>query len=211
MEKAFCFAQPRSKSPDSRLIGVIDAMTAHERSQPMLIDLPRRRRIAQGAGVCMDEVADLLRLHRECERLCKELEQITPLRRLRLFIITPFRRWMLLRRQRVVQHKEDAHTRLRIIAATDKGFASVIRRRKNLSHVIVYKSIISDEACGALENLTALERLEVIDTPISDAALDSFARLPLLRVLRLRNTRVTDDGIALLRLRSPQLKLCVDD
>lgn len=44
-----------------RLIGIIDAMTPSERKDPALIDLPRRKRIARGAGTALKDVSGLVR------------------------------------------------------------------------------------------------------------------------------------------------------
>lgn len=44
-----------------RLFGIIDSMTAPERTNPRLIDPSRRRRIADGAGVPPNEVSDLVK------------------------------------------------------------------------------------------------------------------------------------------------------
>ncbi|MBX7169028.1 MAG: signal recognition particle protein [Pirellulales bacterium] len=44
-----------------RLFGVIDSMTPEERRRPSIIDPSRRRRIATGAGVEPDQVADLVK------------------------------------------------------------------------------------------------------------------------------------------------------
>jgi len=44
-----------------RIRGIVDSMTATERRNPKLIDASRRRRIAQGAGVEPNQIADLVK------------------------------------------------------------------------------------------------------------------------------------------------------
>ncbi|HVY66661.1 MAG TPA: signal recognition particle protein [Gammaproteobacteria bacterium] len=57
-----------------RQIGIIDSMTPAERRQPGLIDGSRKRRIAAGAGLPVQEVSRLLKQH---EQLTKTMKQLT--------------------------------------------------------------------------------------------------------------------------------------
>lgn len=50
-----------TKTALKRLQGMIDAMTKAERADPGIIDAPRRRRIAAGAGVSPHEVGKFLK------------------------------------------------------------------------------------------------------------------------------------------------------
>jgi signal recognition particle subunit SRP54 len=54
-----------------RQIGIIDAMTPRERRQPGLIDGSRKRRIARGAGLPVQEVSRLLKQHRQLAKTMK--------------------------------------------------------------------------------------------------------------------------------------------
>lgn len=56
-----------------RLCGIIDSMTPEERRKPEIIDLSRRRRIAAGAGVKPQEVAELIRLFEPISQIMREM------------------------------------------------------------------------------------------------------------------------------------------
>ena len=57
-----------------RQIAIIDSMTPGERRRPAVIDGSRRRRIAAGAGVQVQDVNRLLKQHTEMERMMKKLK-----------------------------------------------------------------------------------------------------------------------------------------
>ena len=57
-----------------RQIAVIDSMTRRERRRPEIIDGSRRRRIAAGAGVQVQDVNKLLRQFQEMQRMMKGLK-----------------------------------------------------------------------------------------------------------------------------------------
>jgi signal recognition particle subunit SRP54 len=56
-----------------RQIGIIDSMTPRERRQPTLIDGSRKRRIAAGAGLPVQEVSRLLKQHQQLAKTMKQL------------------------------------------------------------------------------------------------------------------------------------------
>jgi signal recognition particle subunit SRP54 len=56
-----------------RQIALIDSMTARERRRPELIDGSRRRRIAAGAGMQVQDVNRLLKQHMEMQKMMKKL------------------------------------------------------------------------------------------------------------------------------------------
>jgi signal recognition particle subunit SRP54 len=56
-----------------RQIALIDSMTARERRRPEIIDGSRRRRIAAGAGMQVQDVNRLLKQHMEMQRMMKKL------------------------------------------------------------------------------------------------------------------------------------------
>jgi signal recognition particle subunit SRP54 len=58
-----------------RQIGIIDSMTPRERRQPALIDGSRKRRIAAGAGLPVQEVSRLLKQHRQLAKTMKQLNK----------------------------------------------------------------------------------------------------------------------------------------
>jgi len=64
-----------------RQIAIIDSMTARERRVPDLIDGSRRRRIAKGAGVQVQDVNRLLKQFLEMQKMMKQLRG-GPLRRM---------------------------------------------------------------------------------------------------------------------------------
>ncbi len=57
-----------------RQIAIIDSMTPRERRQPGIIDGSRRRRIARGAGVQVQDVNRLLKQFQEMQRLMKSMK-----------------------------------------------------------------------------------------------------------------------------------------
>ena len=58
-----------------RQIGLIDAMTPQERRQPQLIDGSRRRRIAAGAGLTVQDVSRLLKQHKQLAKTMKRVSR----------------------------------------------------------------------------------------------------------------------------------------
>jgi signal recognition particle subunit SRP54 len=56
-----------------RQIALIDSMTARERRRPEIIDGSRRRRIAAGAGMQVQDVNRLLKQHMEMQKMMKKL------------------------------------------------------------------------------------------------------------------------------------------
>lgn len=56
-----------------RLKGIIDSMTPEERRNPAIIDISRRRRIAAGAGVKPNEVAELVRTFEPIAEIMREM------------------------------------------------------------------------------------------------------------------------------------------
>ena len=56
-----------------RQVALIDSMTPRERRRPEIIDGSRRRRIAAGAGMQVQDVNRLLRQHLEMQRMMKKL------------------------------------------------------------------------------------------------------------------------------------------
>jgi signal recognition particle subunit SRP54 len=57
-----------------RQIGIIDSMTPAERRRPGIIDGSRRRRIAAGAGVQVQDVNRLLKQHLQMEKVMKKMK-----------------------------------------------------------------------------------------------------------------------------------------
>jgi signal recognition particle subunit SRP54 len=58
-----------------RQIGIIDAMTPRERRHPAIIDGSRKRRIAAGAGLPIQEVSRLLKQHKNLAKTMKQLSK----------------------------------------------------------------------------------------------------------------------------------------
>jgi signal recognition particle subunit SRP54 len=56
-----------------RQIGIIDSMTPAERRRPDLIDGSRKRRIAAGAGLAVQDVSRLLKQHKQLAKTMKQL------------------------------------------------------------------------------------------------------------------------------------------
>ena len=57
----------------SRVVAIIDSMTPHERRNYMIINGSRRRRIAKGSGVNVQQVNDLLKQYGEARKMMKSL------------------------------------------------------------------------------------------------------------------------------------------
>jgi signal recognition particle subunit SRP54 len=68
-------AQAAQSTPDERMInrtiGIIDSMTPQERAKPEIIKATRKRRIAAGAGVPVQEVNRLLSQHEQMRKMVK--------------------------------------------------------------------------------------------------------------------------------------------
>jgi signal recognition particle subunit SRP54 len=58
-----------------RQIGIIDSMTPKERRHPDLIDGSRKRRIAAGAGLPIQDVSRLLKQHKQLAKTMKQLSK----------------------------------------------------------------------------------------------------------------------------------------
>ena len=58
-----------------RQIALIDSMTARERRRPGIVDGSRRRRIAAGAGLAVQEVNRLLKQHSQMQKMMKKMGQ----------------------------------------------------------------------------------------------------------------------------------------
>jgi signal recognition particle subunit SRP54 len=59
----------------SRVVAIIDSMTPRERSNHMIINGQRRRRIAKGSGTTVQEVNQLLKQYGEARKVMKSLSQ----------------------------------------------------------------------------------------------------------------------------------------
>src|SRR3954468_8478288 len=66
-----------------RIQGIIDSMTPAERSNPHLIDIPRRRRIAAGAGVDPADVSGLVKQFDAMAAMVKQMASMTMIDKLR--------------------------------------------------------------------------------------------------------------------------------
>jgi signal recognition particle subunit SRP54 len=66
-----------------RIQGIIDSMTALERSAPELIDISRRRRIAAGAGVDPSDVSGLVKQFDAMAAFVKQMAQMSMLDKIR--------------------------------------------------------------------------------------------------------------------------------
>ena len=76
------FAQMADKVNDAdakkmvgRTVGIIDSMTPRERSKPELIKASRKKRIAQGAGVSVQEVNRLLKQFEQTQDMMKRMKR----------------------------------------------------------------------------------------------------------------------------------------
>jgi len=58
-----------------RQIAIIDSMTPRERRRPGIVDGSRRRRIAGGAGIPVQEVNRLLKQHSQMQKMMKKMGQ----------------------------------------------------------------------------------------------------------------------------------------
>jgi signal recognition particle subunit SRP54 len=58
-----------------RQMGIIDSMTVAERRRPELINGSRKRRIASGAGLAIQDVNRLLKQHRQLAKTMKRVSK----------------------------------------------------------------------------------------------------------------------------------------
>lgn len=78
---------PEGEDPEEalkRVQGMIDSMTKKERADPDIIDTPRRRRIARGAGVEPHEVNQFLKQFDQVRVLMKQMSQMSLWQRLKM-------------------------------------------------------------------------------------------------------------------------------
>jgi signal recognition particle subunit SRP54 len=78
---------PEGEDPEvalKRVQGMIDSMTKKERADPDMIDTPRRRRIAKGAGVEPHEVNQFLKQFGQVRVLMKQMSQMSLWQRLKM-------------------------------------------------------------------------------------------------------------------------------
>ncbi|MCS6865397.1 MAG: signal recognition particle protein [Gemmataceae bacterium] len=78
---------PEGEDPEvalKRVQGMIDSMTKQERANPDIIDTPRRRRIAKGAGVEPHEVNQFLKQFEQVRVLMKQMAQMSLWQRLKM-------------------------------------------------------------------------------------------------------------------------------
>lgn len=66
-----------------RIQGIIDSMTSAERTNPNLIDIARRRRIASGAGVDPTDVSSLVKQFDAMAALVKQMSQMSMIDKIR--------------------------------------------------------------------------------------------------------------------------------
>jgi signal recognition particle subunit SRP54 len=66
-----------------RIQGIIDSMTPDERSDPSLIDISRRRRIAAGSGVDPADVSGLVKQFDSMAAVVRQMAQMSMLDKLR--------------------------------------------------------------------------------------------------------------------------------
>ncbi|HVL14186.1 MAG TPA: signal recognition particle protein [Gemmata sp.] len=78
---------PEGEDPEEalkRVQGMIDSMTKKEKADPDMIDTPRRRRIARGAGVEPHEVNQFLKQFDQVRALMKQMSQMSLWQRLKM-------------------------------------------------------------------------------------------------------------------------------
>ena len=78
---------PEGEDPEEalkRVQGIIDSMTKKERNEPDIIDIPRRRRIAKGAGVEPHEINQFLKQFDQVRMLMKQMSQMSMWQRLKM-------------------------------------------------------------------------------------------------------------------------------
>ena len=67
-----------------RIQGIIDSMTAHERKDPHLIDISRRRRIASGAGVDPSDISSLVKQFDAMAAFVKQMATMSMMDKVRM-------------------------------------------------------------------------------------------------------------------------------
>ncbi len=75
----------------------------------------------------------------------------------------------------------------------------------------VFPAIATDADMTQLDALPGVETLDLMGTKITDASIEPTSRLPRLRLLYLRNTRVSPAAVARLRASRPTLTVYADE
>ena len=77
MPKVGMMKELQNMQPDekelTRIVAIIDSMTAKERSNHMIINGTRRRRIARGSGTSVNDVNNLLKQYGQARKMMKSL------------------------------------------------------------------------------------------------------------------------------------------
>jgi hypothetical protein len=80
-QTAEVLAGPEALGELRRVRGMLDAMTRKERASPDILNLPRCRRIAVGAGVPSQEVEQFLGQFQQVRELMRQMAQMSPWRK----------------------------------------------------------------------------------------------------------------------------------
>jgi hypothetical protein len=64
---------------------------------------------------------------------------------------------------------------------------------------------VSDKGIAALKNFPQLKRVHLIDVPITEAALETFAQMPQLESLYIDGVELSDDALSALFTAQPKL------
>jgi signal recognition particle subunit SRP54 len=78
---------PEGEDPEEavgRIQGIIDSMTKEERRNPDIIDLSRRRRIAEGSGTEPHEIKQLLNQFDQVRTIMRQMANMSILQRLKM-------------------------------------------------------------------------------------------------------------------------------
>ena len=69
----------------------------------------------------------------------------------------------------------------------------------DLRKFLIHSPAVTGVGLGVIQKWPNLEQLTLIDVPLSDSRLESICKLTRISVLELRNTKVTDRGLAMLK------------
>lgn len=82
-----------------------------------------------------------------------------------------------------------------------------LRNLRQLSHLFLAGTKVTDDGIRQLESLSELETLTLVDTQVTDASLEVLKEWKVLKELRVARSKVTEAGVAYLRTLRPQMRI----
>jgi hypothetical protein len=187
-----------------RICGIIDSMTAAERSRPATIDQERLQRITRGSGATLLEVSEPAWLRgllgdgptvnlRSTKVTDTALEWLDAFPQLETLYLGDPSMALLRESSDGVVHLESLT--VDFVPVTDAGLVR-LSRLSQLQVLDLAGTQVTDVGLDYLEKLAQLKNLNLECTSITDVGLEHLSDLTQLQVLDLVGTQVTDNGVA---------------